>query len=79
MTKIPPLGAEIRRLRQTMGMTLRDFGRHVGLPWQTVQGYETGRLVPPADKLLLIVHRCRGASPPFQVGRVARALARQTA
>lgn len=75
----PAIGAEIRRLRDSLGMTLQDFARHVGIPWQTVQAYEAGRTVPPADRLMLIVHACRRAKEPFQLGRVARAVALRAA
>lgn len=71
----PAIGAEIRRLRDSMGMTLQDFGRFVGIPWQTVQSYETGRSMPPTDRFLLIVHATRRAAQPLQVAAVARAIA----
>jgi DNA-binding transcriptional regulator YiaG len=70
-----PIGAEIRRLRDSLGMTLQDFGRHVEIPWQTIQAYEGGRAVPPATRLLLIMHATRRAKEPFRVAPVARAVA----
>jgi transcriptional regulator with XRE-family HTH domain len=73
------IGSEIRRLRLAMGMTLHEFGRHVGLPWQTLYAYEEGRSVPPADRFLLIVHATRRVKEPFRVERVARAVARAAA
>jgi DNA-binding transcriptional regulator YiaG len=76
------LGAEIRRVRQSLGMTLVQFGEHVGLPWQTIAGWESGRTTPPSDRLLAIVHATRRAPEPFRVERVARevaALERQAA
>jgi DNA-binding transcriptional regulator YiaG len=69
------IGAEIRRTRESMGLTLVEFSAHVGLPWQTIQAYETGRVVPPADRLFRILHATRRAPEPFRVGYVARALA----
>lgn len=72
---INPTGKEIRRVRESMGLTLMEFGRHVGLPWQTLQAYEAGRTVPPADRLLLILHATRRAPEPFRVLHVARAIA----
>lgn len=69
------IGAEIRRIRKSMGLTLQDFGPLVGLPWQTLQGYESGRMTPPADKLLMILHATRRAPSTFRVLHVARALA----
>lgn len=71
----PAIGAEIRRLRDSLGMTLQDFGRHVGVPWQTVQAYEAGRSVPPSNRLMQIVHATRRAKEPFRLEHVARAVA----
>lgn len=69
------IGAEIRRTRASMDLTLEEFAAHVSIPWQTIQAYETGRVVPPADRLLRILHATRRAAEPFRVSRVARALA----
>lgn len=69
-----PIGDELRRVRESLGMTLMDFGAHVGVPWQTIHGYETGRVVPPADRLLAIAHKTRKAKHPFRFDVVARAL-----
>lgn len=71
----PPIGIEIRRVRDQLGMTLQDFARHCDIPWQTLAAYETGRVVPPADRLLVIVHATRRAAQPFRVEHVARAVA----
>jgi len=73
--KPDPIGAEIRRVRDELGMTLQDFARHCAIPWQTLQAYETGRALPPSDRLLRIVHATRRATTPFRVDRVARAVA----
>ena len=69
------LGAEIRRTRKSMGMTLTEFAVHVGLPWQTLQAYETGLTVPPADRMFKILHAVRRAPEPFRIAHVARTLA----
>lgn len=69
------LGAEIRRTRKSMGMTLQQFAVHVDLPWQTLQAYETGATLPPADRFLRIIHATRRAPEPFRVQYVARQLA----
>jgi len=74
-----PLGAEIRRVRASLGMTLQEFGEHVGIAWQTIAAYETGRVVPPSDRLLAIVHATRRAPESFRVERVARELAKAAA
>jgi DNA-binding transcriptional regulator YiaG len=70
------IGTEIRRVRESMGMTLMAFGRHVGIPWQTVGAYESNRTVPPADRLLQILHATRGARHPFRVEYLARSVSR---
>jgi transcriptional regulator with XRE-family HTH domain len=69
------LGAEIRRTRKSMGMTLQEFAVHVGLPWQTLQAYEAGATMPPSDRLFKILHATRRAPEPFRVRHVARVLA----
>ena len=74
-----PLGAELRRVRLSLEMTLYEFGEHVGVPWQTIAAYETGRVVPPADRLLAIFHKTRRAPEAFRVDRVARELAKAAA
>jgi len=71
-----PLAAEIKRLRTDMGMTLAEWAAHVGIPEKTLHGYETGRITPPADRLLEIVYATRGLSQPFQAAKVARAMMR---
>lgn len=58
-----------------MELTLQEFSALVGLPWQTLQAYETGRVTPPSDKLFRILHASRRAPEPFRVERVARVLA----
>lgn len=60
-------------------MTLEEFGAHVGVPWSTLAQYEVGRLTPPSDRLLRIIHACRGVHEPFRVSKVARAVARAAA
>lgn len=74
-TSAATVGAEIRRLRDEMEMTLQEFAEHCGIPWQTLQGYESGRVEPSAGRLLLIVHKTRRAAQPFRVNAVARAVA----
>lgn len=79
-TPLPtPIGAELRRVRVSLEMTLQQFGEHVGLPWQTIAAYETGRVVPPADRLLAILHATRRAPESFRVDRVARETAKAAA
>jgi len=72
-----PLGAEIRRVRESLGMTLVQFGKYVDMPWQTIAAWESGRTVPPADRLLALAHATRRAPTPFRFERVAREVAAQ--
>jgi transcriptional regulator with XRE-family HTH domain len=69
------IGTEIRRVRLSLDMTLEEFGERVGIAWQTIAAYETGRATPPSDRLLRILHATRKAKEPFRVERIARALA----
>lgn len=71
----PTIGTEIRRTRESMGLTLKAFAARANLPWQTLQGYESDRVVPPSNKLFKILHMSRRAPEPFRVERVARVLA----
>ena len=68
------IGIEIKRVRESLGMTLVEFGARVGIAWQTIAAYETGRAEPPSGRLLRIVHATRNAEEPFRVERVARAV-----
>lgn len=78
-TSPDPLGAEIKRVRASLDMTLEAFGALVGIPWQTIHAYETGRTVPPSDRLLAIVHAARKAPKTFRVEHVAREVAKAAA
>jgi len=69
------LGTELRRVRESLDMTLVQFGELVGIPWNSIHAYETGRATPPADRLLAIVHASRRARAPFRFERVARLVA----
>lgn len=73
---LDPLAAELKRVRADAGLTLAEWSKHVGIPEKTLHGYETGRITPPADRLLLIVHATQSLSEPFQAARVARDLVR---
>lgn len=66
------IGTEIRRTRESMGLTLQAFALLVDLPWQTLQAYETDRVVPPSNRLFRILHATRKAPEPFRVDRMAR-------
>lgn len=75
MSRPTTLAAEIKRVRESLGLTLEEFGERVGIPWQTLHHYESGRAVPAGDRLLQIVHASRKAEKPFRVDFVARAVA----
>lgn len=49
------LGAELRRLRNQSGMSVRDFGKHVGLPYVRISRAETGRKPPTAEDVATIL------------------------
>jgi DNA-binding transcriptional regulator YiaG len=78
-TSPDPLGAEIRRVRDSLDMTLEQFGALTGIPWQTIHAYETSRTEPPAGRLLAIVHAARRAPKTFRVEHVAREVAKAAA
>lgn len=73
------IGDEIRRIRDTLGLTIKDLARRANVPWQTLQAYESGRVVPPADRLLQIVHAARNAPKPFRFDVIARHVFAQAA
>lgn len=73
------IGAEIKRVRDSLGMTLEQFGERTGIPWQTIAGYESGRAMPPADRLLRILHTTRKAEKPFRADLIANRVVRAAA
>ena len=73
------IGAEIKRVRESLGLTLEQFGERTGIPWQTIAGYESGRAMPPADRLLRIHHMTRRADRPFRVSLIANRVVRAAA
>ena len=73
MSRPTTLAAEIKRVRESLDLTLEEFGELVNIPWQTLHHYESGRAVPSGDRLILIMHASRKAEKPFRVGFVARA------
>lgn len=75
MPRATPLATEIGRVRASLDLTLEEFGELVGIPWQTLAHYESGRAVPAGDRLLRILHATRKAKEPFRVERIARAVA----
>ena len=54
-------------MRESLDLTLEEFGELVGIPWQTLHHYESGRAVPSGDRLIQIMHASRKAEKPFQV------------
>ena len=69
------IGGEIKRVRESLGLTLMEFGERVGIPWQTIAHYESGAPFPRVIGFCGIVHAARKADVPFRVEQVARAVA----
>jgi transcriptional regulator with XRE-family HTH domain len=67
------IGTEIRRARSALGLTLHEFAGRAQLPWQTLAAYETGRTMPPADRLLRIAF---AAGKRFRFARLAETVAK---
>lgn len=74
-----PLAQELRRLRRDLNLTLADLAERSGIPAKTLHAYECGRVIPPADRLLALVHATRSAPKPFRLAHVARATHRDVA
>ncbi len=71
----PSIGSEIRRVRKELDVSLQELAKRTRIPWQTLQAYETDRMVPPTDRFLAILHACRNAESPFRLARVAASCA----
>lgn len=78
-TIVDPLAAELRRLRADLGLTLEEWAHRVGIPLATLAAYEGGRVTPPADRFLRILHATRRHPKPFRLAFVARAVSKQAA
>ena len=48
------LGANLKKLRLSEGMTLDEMAEFIGTGRTSYYNYETGRVLPPADVLILI-------------------------
>ena len=50
-------GNQIKELREKMGMNRREFCDYYGIPYRTVQDWETGKRELPDYLLRLIIYR----------------------
>lgn len=66
------IGRAIRRARLACGETLQEFAARSGIPWNTLQAYETGRAEPPAGRFLRIVHAARRRQKHVDLTALAR-------
>lgn len=41
------LAEKIRKIREQMGLSRKDFSIHVGIPLRTIEDWEAGRRRPP--------------------------------
>lgn len=48
----------IKQLRESLKMTQKEFGRHIGIKQQTLSGYERGLIKPPLDVAKEIAEKC---------------------
>jgi transcriptional regulator with XRE-family HTH domain len=51
MTTAQQLGSQLKAARESLGISLRTLGGKVGIPYNTISGFEAGISVPTADKL----------------------------
>ncbi|MCP3885137.1 MAG: helix-turn-helix transcriptional regulator [Propionibacteriaceae bacterium] len=54
--------AELKRTRVAAGLTLRQLASRVGVSYQLIARIESGRAVPPADKVVKLA-KALGADP----------------
>ncbi|MBI2340287.1 MAG: helix-turn-helix transcriptional regulator [Deltaproteobacteria bacterium] len=52
------LGRKIRRLRESRGKTLREFGLEVGIDYNLLEKIEKNEIYPPVATLLNVAHAC---------------------
>lgn len=65
------LGPNVRRLRQSRGLSQEELGRRVGASKQSVSNWENGNIMPSID-LLLRLADCFGVSTDYLLGRESR-------
>ena len=78
MTATLQLGGQIKAVRLEAGYSLRKLGELTGIPWTTIDGYETGKKIP-ADNFLRIAdalnhHTFEVDGYKFTVGRSDKVL-----
>lgn len=50
---------KIRELRDSVGLTRKEFSEHVGIPVRTLEDWEAGRRTPPEYIPRLIEHQLK--------------------
>ena len=50
----PEVGSKIKRLRENAGLTRRGLCERLGIPYRTLQEWETGRRTPPGYVIKLL-------------------------
>ena len=49
----------IRELRESIGLTRKDFSEHIGIPVRTLEDWEAGRRTPPEYIPRLIAYQLK--------------------
>ena len=53
------IAKSIKELRESTGMSRKDFSEHTGIPVRTLEDWEAGRRTPPAYKPRLIAYQLK--------------------
>ncbi len=62
----------IKELRESTGMSRKEFSEHTGIPVRTLEGWEAGRRTPPEYiPRLIAYHTPRLLETCYQVSRQA--------
>ncbi len=48
----------MKEIRESFGMTQKDFSQYIGIKQQTLSGYERGIMKPPLDIIAEIAQKC---------------------
>lgn len=58
MGEMDIFATRIKELRESFGMTQKDFSKYIGVKQQTLSGYERGLMKPPLDIITEIAKKC---------------------
>lgn len=58
MGELEIFATRIKELRESFGMTQKEFSQYVGIKQQTLSGYERGLMKPPLDIITEIAKKC---------------------